>query len=66
MDRAQIQGPPPAPTLATVIGRRPPPAPTAPAARSFPRTNMSHQQLLVLVELDVFDDRLLDPQQGSP
>jgi hypothetical protein len=27
---------------------------------------MSHQQLLVLVELDVFDDRLLDPQQGSP
>jgi transposase len=30
------------------------------------RTNMCHQQLLDLVELDVFDDRLLDPQQGSP
>jgi len=27
---------------------------------------MRHQQLLVLVELDGFDDRLLDPQQGSP
>jgi len=27
---------------------------------------MSHQQLLDLVEHDVFDDRLLDPQQGSP
>jgi len=27
---------------------------------------MSHQQLLVLVELDGFDDRLLDPQQGAP
>jgi len=27
---------------------------------------MSHQQLLVLVELDVLDDRLLDPQQGAP
>jgi len=27
---------------------------------------MGHQQLLVLVELDVFDDRLLDPQQGAP
>jgi hypothetical protein len=28
--------------------------------------NESHQQLLVLVELDVFDDCLLDPKQGSP
>jgi len=27
---------------------------------------MGHQQLLVLVELDLFDDRLLDPQQGAP
>jgi len=27
---------------------------------------MGHQQLLVLVELDAFDDRLLDPQQGAP
>jgi len=25
---------------------------------------MSHQQLLILIELDAFDDRLLDPQQG--
>jgi len=27
---------------------------------------MGHQQLLVLVELDVLNDRLLDPQQGAP
>ena len=27
---------------------------------------MSHQQLLVLIEDDLFDDRLLDPEQGSP
>jgi hypothetical protein len=66
LDRAQVQGPPPSPALATVIGRGSPPAPTTPAARSLPRTNMSHQQLLVLVELDTFNDRLLDPEQGSP
>ena len=38
---------------------------TAPP-RPFPWTNVRHQQLLVLVELDRFDDRLLDPQQGPP
>jgi len=27
---------------------------------------MSDQKLPVLVELDVLDDRLLDPQQGAP
>jgi len=27
---------------------------------------MGDQQLLVLVELDVLNDRLLDPQQGPP
>jgi len=27
---------------------------------------MSHQQLLVLIELDVLHDRLLNPQQGAP
>jgi hypothetical protein len=27
---------------------------------------MSHKQPLVLVELDVLDDRLLDPQKGTP
>jgi len=27
---------------------------------------VGHQELLVLVKLDVFDDRLLDPQQGTP
>jgi len=27
---------------------------------------MSYEELLVLVVLDLFDDRLLDPQQGAP
>jgi len=27
---------------------------------------VSHQRLLVLVELDLFDNRLLDAQQGAP
>jgi len=27
---------------------------------------MSHEQLRVLVELDPFDDRLLDAQNGTP
>jgi len=27
---------------------------------------MSHEQLRILVELDLLDDRLLDPQQGAP
>jgi len=27
---------------------------------------MRHQELRILVKLDVFDDRLLNPQQGAP
>jgi len=27
---------------------------------------MSYEELLVLVVLDLFDDRLLDPLQGAP
>jgi len=27
---------------------------------------MSHQKLTVLIELDGFDHRFLDPEQGSP
>jgi hypothetical protein len=28
--------------------------------------HMGHQQLLLLAELDLFDDYLLDAQQGAP
>jgi hypothetical protein len=66
LDRAQVQCSPPPPTLPTVRGRRSPPTPATPATGPFPRTNMSHQQLLVLIELDALDDGLFDPQQGSP
>jgi len=27
---------------------------------------MRHEELRILVKLDVFDDRLLNPQQGAP
>jgi hypothetical protein len=66
LDRAQVQRPPPAPTLPSVVARGASTAPSAPAPRPLPRTNMSDQQLLVLIELDGFDHRLLDPEQGSP
>jgi hypothetical protein len=41
-------------------------APPAPARHPTGGPNMRHQDLLVLVELDLLDDRLLDPQQGVP
>jgi hypothetical protein len=66
LDRAQVQGPPPTSTLTPVIGRRPPQAPAAAIPRPRPGPNMSYEELLVLVVLDLFDDRLLDPQQGAP
>jgi len=57
---------PPAPSLTTVIGRRSPLTPTAPATSPRPEPHLGHQQLLILVELDVLDNRLLDAQQGAP
>ena len=66
LHRAQIQRPPPPPTLATVVPGRPAPAPPAPATHSSPGTDMSHQELVVLIELDALHDRLLDAQQGPP
>jgi hypothetical protein len=68
LDGAKIQRPPPAPSLTTVIGSRSALATTAPGPSPRPSSgsHMSHQQLLVLVELDVLHDRLLDPQQGAP
>jgi hypothetical protein len=68
LDRTQVQSTPPPASLSTVIGRRPTPTPPAPGTRPRPDpgAHMRHQDLLVLVELDMVDDRLLDPQQGAP
>ena len=66
LDRAQVQGPPPPPALTRVVARAASPAAATPAAGSLPRPDMGHQSLLILVELDLLDDRLLDPQQGTP
>jgi hypothetical protein len=65
-DRAQVQGPPSTASLTTVIGRRPTTTTAAPSPCPCSGPHTSHQQLLVLVELDVLDDRLLDPQQDAP
>ncbi len=46
------------------LGASPPAAALAP--RTLPGPYPSNQQLLVFVELDVFDNRLLDPEQGRP
>jgi len=66
LDRAQIQGPPPPPTLSPVIRRAPAPAPTAPATGASPWPDMRDQHSGVLVELDVLHDRLVDPEQPTP
>ena len=66
LDRAQVQRPPAPSALTGVIARRPSPAAAAPATSPLVRAHVRDQDLLVLVELDVFDDRLLDPQQGAP
>jgi len=64
--RAQVQSPPPAPTRARVIAATPATADPAPPASSPRRADMNDENLGVLVELDILDDRLLDPQQGTP
>jgi hypothetical protein len=66
-DRAQIQPPPPARLTATLVVA-PAPATTAPAPATLPRhrPHRHDHDLLVLVEHDVLDDRLLDPQNRTP
>jgi len=44
--------------------QRSPLTPTAPAPSPRPEPHLGHQQLLVLVELDVLDNRLRDAQGG--
>lgn len=65
-DRPEVKGPPPPSSLTTVIPRRPAAALTTTAPASPPRTHTRDQLAGVLVKLDPLDDRLLDPQKGTP
>lgn len=65
-DTAQIERPPPPPALATVIARAAPPALAAAALGRLPRAHRHDDALLVLVELDAFDDDLPQPEQPCP
>ena len=51
LDRAQVQGPPPAPSLATVVGRRAALTPTAPTPGPRTGPNTGDEDLLVLDDL---------------
>lgn len=66
LDRAEIQCPPPSTPVALVIARAPLPAsPAAPLGR-LARPDRHHDALVVLVEADVLDDGLHQPEQPSP
>lgn len=65
-DAAQIQRPPPPPAPATVIARAAPSTLAAPTLRRLARAHRHDDAFLVLVELDAFDDDLLQPEQPRP
>ncbi len=65
-DAAQIERPPPPPAFAPVIARAAPPALAAASLGRLARSHGHDDALLVLVELDVFDDNLLQPEQSDP
>jgi hypothetical protein len=56
---------PPTPPGPVVITRTPPPAPPTPTCRRPPRTHRHDHRVLIRVELDRLDHRLLDPDQPS-
>ena len=66
-DRPVIQRPPPATLPALVIARRPPSATAAALLGRTTPTNMSDQNLGILVEIDPFDHRArVKAQQPTP
>lgn len=65
-DRAEVQRPPPSSALTVVIARCPPTAPAAPPRCPTCGPYRGDQDTVVLVELDRLDNRLLDPQKGTP
>jgi hypothetical protein len=65
-DAAQIERPPPPPALATVIARAAFPTLAAASLGRPARADRNHDALLVIVEVDAFNDDLLQPEQPSP
>src|SRR5215218_3716022 len=65
-DHAQVQRPPAPPALPLVEAGAAPATPTAAAPDSLAGPHRHHQRLLILVEADPFDDRLLDTEQPGP
>jgi hypothetical protein len=65
-DHAQVQRPPAPPPLALVEAGAAPATPTAAAPDPLAGPHRHHQRLLILVEADPFDDRLLDTEQPGP
>jgi hypothetical protein len=65
-DYGQIQRPPAPPALALVEAGVAPATPTAAAPDSLAGPHRHHQRLLILVEADPFDDRLLDTEEPGP
>lgn len=66
LDRAQIQGTPPSPSLTLVITQAPSPATPAPSLGCLTRANRHHNTLLGLVELDILNNRLYQSKQPRP
>jgi hypothetical protein len=65
-DHAEVQRPPAPPPLALVEAGAAPATPTAAAPARLAGPHRHHQRLLILVEADPFDDRLLDTEQPGP
>jgi hypothetical protein len=65
-DHAEVQRPPAPPPLALVEAGAAPATPTAAALDPLAGPHRHHQRLLILVEADLFHDRLLDTEQPGP
>ena len=66
LDHPEVQRPPAPPALALVEAGAAPATPTAAAPDSLAGPHRHHQRLLILVQADPFDDRLLDTEQPGP
>src|SRR5262245_49885879 len=66
LDGSHIQPTPPPPPLTTVIPGGPRSADSASTPARSSRPHMGHENLCRVVELDVLDHRVLDPQHGAP
>jgi hypothetical protein len=62
-DRAEIQAAPPAPALTPVIPAGPSAAAATPAPGTLTRAHMRHHKPHLLIEDDLFDDRVFHTQQ---